>query len=414
MKILSLLPFEWRWQMGRPTFFGWALVMMGLAAVMVRQGYGPDAVYVNSPYSVMQALGLFSLWAVFVQTLLCVNGALRDVEHHMVELILSRPVTRFQVLASRFLGIFTSGGVVLLGVVGVMMVSPPLLVTDPSRLGPISPLPYTWAFATLVLPNLLLISAFLFGIATFTQSTLATYVGGITFFALYMVTALLVDSPLMAGTRPPTTDALARAAILDPLGLSAFFEQARYWTPSERNQLWVQLQGHYLVNRILVVSLSGLLLGAVYRWAPLFQGIGSAPARVRRGEETTFPPPGAYHPTTPAAPAFSHFLTTLTSTLRLELSHVFGAWPFQILLLLWLFVAGMEVGSALGAGEYGTRILATSGLIVTLLTQPLTLLGTVCLVYFSAELAWRNVSFTSASKCCKISDGLVNFLSCVA
>ena len=106
---------------------------------------------------------------------------------------------------------------------------------DPARLGAVRPLAYAWALLVLVLPNLLLVGALLFAVATLTRSTLATYVGAIAIYALYLVTALLVDSPLMAGAAPPTPEGLARAALLDPFGLSAFFEQTRYWTPAERD-----------------------------------------------------------------------------------------------------------------------------------------------------------------------------------
>src|SRR5690606_38519030 len=148
----------------------------------------------------------------------------------MHELIFSRPVSRWQYLASRYLGVVLAGSAVFGMAMLVLMLAPFVLPIEPDRLGALYVGTYLRAFGTLLLPNMLLVSAILCAVAWFTRSTVATYLGGIAVVALYMVTALLVDSPLMAGTAPPTPEALARAALLDPFGLSAFFEQVRYWT----------------------------------------------------------------------------------------------------------------------------------------------------------------------------------------
>jgi ABC-2 type transport system permease protein len=146
-----------------------------------------------------------------------------------------------------------------------LLLAPLALPVDPARVGAVRPLAYLWALLAVVLPNLVLVGALLFAVATLTRSTLATYVGGVAIYALYFVTALLIDSPLMAGTAPPTREALARAALLDPFGLSAFFEQTRYWTPAERDARPVALAGRMLLNRLLWLGVSAAVLALVYR-----------------------------------------------------------------------------------------------------------------------------------------------------
>jgi hypothetical protein len=68
----------------------------------------------------------------------------------------------------------------------------------------------------------------------------------------------------MASSAPPTREALARAAVLDPFGLSAFFEQTRYWTVAERDARPVTLTGRLLVNRLLWLGVSGAVLAFAY------------------------------------------------------------------------------------------------------------------------------------------------------
>jgi hypothetical protein len=84
----------------------------------------------------------------------------------------------------------------------------------------------------------------------------------------------------MAGAAPPTPEGLARAALLDPFGLSAFFEQTRYWTPAERDARPVALVGRLLLNRLLWLGVAGAVLAVVY-WRFTFR-VGGAPAG-RRG-----------------------------------------------------------------------------------------------------------------------------------
>jgi len=145
------------------------------------------------------------------------------------------------------------------------MLAPRAIGMDPEFLGPVQPWSYGWALLVLALPNLVIATAIVFAVAATTRSTLATWVGGVLVYALYFVTAMLVDSPLMAGTSPPTAEALARAAILDPFGLSAFFEQTRYWTPTERNSRLLSLTGHFLWNRVLWLAVASGIFALIAR-----------------------------------------------------------------------------------------------------------------------------------------------------
>ncbi len=393
--LIGLLGFEWRFHTRRLTFAAAALLISGMAAVMVSTQYGGQAVHVNSPYSVTLSLGLLSLICVLVMTIFCTNAVLRDVEHGMTELVFSRPIGKTRYLASRFLGVLLAGMTVMTIGAVVLMLAPFMMAIAPDRLGPVRLSSYAWPLLTLVLPNLIVASSVLIAVATFTRSTIATYVGGIALYALYWVTALLVSSPLMAGVAPPSAEELARAALLDPFGLSAFFEQTRYWLPAERDLRTVMLSGRYLLNRVLWLGISGVVLALVHARFQFLVSRAATATRVRRwpwtpvsaGDESAANAP-AYRPVRPSPRAASTFWLGLRSATRLELRLLLRGWSFAALLAMWAFVGGMEAFGQLG-GEYRTRLVATSGLVAEALAEPLFLLGALAILYFAAEVVWR-------------------------
>lgn len=393
----GMMRFEWRYHTKRLTFALLLLIVGVMAFVMVQTEYGANPAHVNSPYAVMQSFGLLSLWTLLTQTMLTVHGALRDDEHGMRELILSRPVGRFRYLASRYLGIVLSGMATMVVAAIVMMLAPMVIPIEADRLGAVQPFTYVWALITFILPDVLLVSALLFAVAAFMRNTLSIYVGGIAIFALYTVVAMLTNSPLMAGSAPSTPEALARAAVLDPFGITAFFEQTRYWTTTERNARLVSLTGTYLWNRLLWTGVAAAVLAVTYRFVSMGATVGvkatrKQRARVTRSETSTIAtsaPAIAYSPAAPTTANTTAFWGALRSATTLELRQVFNAWIFRALMLLWIAIFGIEVMSELGSGEFGTRLLATTRLVVGRLADPLRLIGTLVLIYFSAEVVWR-------------------------
>ena len=109
-----MLRFEGRYHVRRLTFLVAVLAMSGTAAMLVGTGYGPDAVNVNSPYTIMQSMGLLVLVLTFVLTIFCANAALRDDEHGMTELVFSRPVGESAYLGVRFAGVLLATALVML------------------------------------------------------------------------------------------------------------------------------------------------------------------------------------------------------------------------------------------------------------------------------------------------------------
>ncbi|MFP2924266.1 ABC transporter permease/M1 family aminopeptidase [Pyxidicoccus sp. 3LG] len=387
----GVLRFEWRYQTRQVSFYVAAVAFLLMGFVFVGTGYGPDNVHVNSPYTIMQSLGLLSLFSVFVLSLFCANAALRDTEHKMEELVYATSIGKLTYLSARFAGALLAALTVFTVAALGLMVAPSVVAVDPERLGSTELLRYVWALAVMVLPNLVFAASLLFAVSVLTRSALASYVGAVFVYALYMVGSLLGDSPLMAGAATQTPEAMARSALLDPFGLSAFFTQTRYWTEHERNTRLLGLEGPFLLNRALWLGVSAGVLALVYRLFAFRVSPGTKTVRDDAGEGTASA--SVYRPVASRGLPGAVTWAALRSATRLELRYVLRSGSFLALLAFWVLVVGMEVGAGAPRGEYGTRIWPTTGLLFDSILQPLSLMGTLTLIYYGAELVWRERYF---------------------
>lgn len=385
----ALLGFEARYLLRRWSFVVLTLSLCGFAGVMVATGYAADGIAVNAPTAVMQSLGLLSLWALFTQTILTVHAVLRDTEHGMVELIDSRPASRGRVLLVRAGGA-AAGGILAFGIATAFLAFAPYVAApDAARVAPLRLAAYAVPFLTLVIPNVLLVTAMVIAIAAVWRSSMATYVGAVGLFAAYMLTALAVSSPVFAGGAPATPDALARASLLDPFGLSAYFEQSRYWTLAQREREIVSLTGRFVINRVVWLATGFLVLLLALRRLASPPGQHSRRDRTTREAAVQQEGAAARRALHAVIPSDHGFGAMLYATWRMEVRLLLASWPIRTLVLGLIVVVAIELVQNLGAGEYGTRLLATSSELARRATDPIAALGVLSLVYLAGETMWR-------------------------
>ncbi|HYH80950.1 MAG TPA: M1 family aminopeptidase [Longimicrobium sp.] len=387
----GMIGFEWRHQARQVAFHAAALGFLVMGIALVSAGYGPENLHVNSPYVIVQATGLLSLPAIFVLTIFCTGAMVRDTEHRMAEIVFATPVGKTRYLAARFTGaLLVSAAVFGMAMVG-MALAPLLVVVEPERLGSIDPVAYLWAFVLIGLPNLVVIGALVFAVAALTRSTLASYVGGVFLYALYFLCAIMVDSPLVAGTAPAGVGAMTRAALIDPFGLSAFAEQTRLWAPETRNVRYLSPSGRLLANRVLWLAISAAVLAAVHHTFRMRVNTGRTRAAAPSVDASTAvdAPASAEAYAPVAVGGRGAGWRALVSATRVQLAYVLRSRPFLALMALWVVVAWANMSGS-DAVEYGTRLYPTTGILLSIARPMLAELGTVVLVYFSAELMWRD------------------------
>lgn len=392
----ALLAFEWRYQTRQLTFLAAAVGFLGFGYALTASGFGPEAVRVHAPWLVTESLGFLALLSVFALAAFCGNALVRDAEHQMEEVLYSTPAGAWRLLGGRFLGAFLTAVTAFAFAIAGMWLASAMPWLDPARAGGPGLASFAWALAVMALPTLLFCAALLFAIAALTRSALACHVGAVAVYALYLVASALTQSPLMAASRAGGA-ALGWAAALDPFGLSAFFEQTRFWTLDEQNTRFVALTGAFLVNRVAVLAAAGALFLLAHR-------AFVARARSRARGKKKLPPPDpqsapaplALRPVPPVRGGARAWVAAWRSATWVEARALVLSRAGWALLGVWAVLALEEVISAVSSGEYGAATLPTTGIVLDAVRTPLALVGTLVLVYAAAEVAWRERRYAFA------------------
>ena len=385
----DLVAFEWRYHTRQVSFSGACALFLFFGVSLTATGFGPGNININSPFSIMQSVGLLSLMSVFVLAVFCSSAIVRDHEHRMQEIVFSTAVEKQQFLIARFAGAFLASlSVFSFSAVGMMLAT--LLPShDPERLGTFLIVPYLWSLLILAVPNLLLATVVLFSIAALTRSLLASAVGAVLIYVLYFAAAAWSNSPLMASSVPGARDGLELASLLDPFGLAAFFEQTRYWTAAERNVRLTSMSGVFLANRALWMGVAAIGWAIVYRFFSFRVARSTRRSKMpRKPVEETRAPHVPYAPVNMDA-AFPTRLAAIVSATRIELRTYLRSMPFLAMTLLWAGLAASEIASSVDAGEFGSTLYPTSGLVMAAIQPALLLMGLVIIIYYSAEILWR-------------------------
>lgn len=383
----DVIRFEWRYHTRQIAFPVGVVFFLGMGFALPAIGYGPTGINLNSPFVVTQSVGLLSLLMIFVLTVFCANAVSRDAESGMREIVFATPIGKLRYLTARFAGaLFASIAIFAAAIVG-LYVSPMIARLDPTRVGSALPLAYLWALLVMALPNILLAAAVVFAIAVLSRSVLASYVGSVFLYMLYMVVGMTIGSPLFAGAKPQTPESMAHAAILDPFGISAFFQQTWYWTPAQRNTELLSLDGYFLLNRVLVIAAALVILAITYsRFA-----FRTASTRATRSLDVVDESPSRATPwravqVQPEACA-ARWAALRVATLR-EFRTTATSKPFLALMALWTCVALIDITDN-GVWEYHTLAYPTTRMMLSDIQVTLPVLASLMLVYFGAEVVWR-------------------------
>ena len=391
----ELIRFEWRYQTRQPAFAAACAIFLLLGFGLTAGSFGPENVAITSAWLIMESLGLLSLFSVFAIATFVAGAVVRDSEHRMAEIVFTTPVSRFHYLCGRFGGAFAASVTAVAFTPLGMIVATRMPWIDAARVGPLQPLAYLWAFMVMVVPTLLFATALLFAVAVITRSALATYTASVVLYVLYMVCAAMTDSPLMAGSSPGAGGGTL-VSLLDPFGLSSFFHVTRYWTSAEKNQRFVLLEGALLVNRLLWIGAALATFAVSYRlFAFRLLRKTKEKKQLRRDTRPTIAVP--YARVQPRRADGQSVLAAYRSATAIQISAVMRSKPFLLLLALWFGLAVVEIGGDLFGGEYGSALYPATALIVNTLKTPLSIIGLILIVYYGAELFWREQRYRTAS-----------------
>ncbi|RRA99910.1 ABC transporter permease/M1 family aminopeptidase [Larkinella rosea] len=380
-----LLRFESRYHSRQLSLRAASLLFFLFGMLCVQGGFGGDAVYTNAPYVISVLVGLLSLFSILVSTLLCANVVLRDTTYRMDALVGTSSVQRFSYFISRFFGLF--GAVFSLLVLAVAGLLAGSFLADPVRQGPFHLTHYLWPLLVFGLPNLFFAVSLIFTTALLSRSARAVYVMGVLLYVLYLLGSVLGDSPLMAGSTIRDQPGWL-PFLIDPFGLAPLFQETRFWSVGQRNHQLFPVGILFGINRFLWSGISLLVLLIGYR---RFSFGEPQPFRSKKVKpEPLAGNPIPYRRFRVTTGSLWHTWTALLSQWKQESKAVFGQFPVWIMLVLWVFLMGMEVKDNVRYGWFGMVTYPDTGIIVEYLRsiRPAMLL----IIFWSAELVWRERS----------------------
>ena len=378
--------FELRYQLRQPAFWVisilFFLLSFGLvASANVSLGTGGN-VLKNAPYAIAQAHIAFNLFFMLATTAIVANVVVRDTTSGFGPMIHSSQLSRFDYLFGRFAGAFTVVALAFLSVSLGFILGTLMPWVDKETVGPFRPYDYVHAYVFLGLPGLLLSSAIFFALATVTRSMMATYVGVVGVFILYMTMTSVF------GTKPELETLVAW---LEPFGAGAYELVTRYWTAIERNTVNAPITGILLGNRLLWLGVSLAFLAITY---PLYRPSprGAKAGKLERlralAEKDGAKAPAQERPLATPSYGVKAALTQLVARTAFEMKGVFKSPAYIVLLVLGF---AFSIATLLFAGEiYGAPVLPVTRVVIETFGSAFTLVVMIIAVYYSGELVWRD------------------------
>ncbi|RKE95376.1 ABC transporter permease/M1 family aminopeptidase [Ichthyenterobacterium magnum] len=391
----QLFNFEIFYQLKQRAFPIFAILFLALGVFVGRQGFAPKGINFNSVYQVYFHTSLFTLGSVFIIMFFAISAMLRDKQHNMEGLIYSSSIKKAHYFWSRFLGTF---------IFSLIAFSPFLIGyafgnyffdLDPERIANFRLMTYLQPWLYMVLPNVFICSTIIFSVSTLTKNSTATYVSAVFIYMLYFVSSIFLNSPLMAQAVPASPESMVIAAVADPFGIAAFFEQTQYWTPFQKNTQLLSFSGLFLLNRLVWVLVSIGVLLTTYRLFSFRKSSKKIKKEAKQKKEkiklVAYQPKKGLH-------NFKAQRMAFVSLLKLELKSVFKSLPFIAVLLMWLFIVFSELYSTvISGGAYGVSVYPFTNQLIDLIVDPLTIFSLILIIFYSAEIVWkeRNINFNN-------------------
>ena len=386
----KILKFELQYQLKQRAFILFSFLFLGFGLLIGKQGYGQGAGIYNASQSISEITGILSLGSVFIIMFFTINGVLRDKQYNIQHIIFSTSVKKHQYFWSQFLGVFIMSSIAFSAfLVGFAMTTffPNL---DPELVNPFYVQHYLWTLLIIVLPNVFICTSIIFSVSILSKNNVATYVSAILIYVFYFVCSIFLNSPIMAQATPISADSYVMAALFDPFGLSAMFEQTQFWTIFQKDNQSLSFSSYFMWNRILWVSISITLLCVTY----VMFSFRKAQQKVKKIKDIkdTVVQKEHYHPIK-STKTISAQCKAFVSLLRLELKNVLRSLPFIGVMILWAVIVFIEILSRINeGGAYNDSLYPVTNLLIELFINPLKMLSFILIIFYSGEIVWRERS----------------------
>ena len=341
---------------------------------------GGGNVNINSPYALSQTGLIMSIIGLFIPTALLSNTVLRDHTHKVDGIVFSTPVTKTDYLFGRFIGAFAAVLVAFTSVPLAMFIGSMMPWVDQETVGPNRLVDYLYMMFVIGMPNLLLSGMVMFSVANLTRSTMMTYLALIAFLVGWITSQAILQDP----------DIREFAALIDPFGAGAWAEMTRNWTAFERNEQLAPIEGLFLQNRLLWLTVSiALLIANFFMFS--FRKSGASASRGKREKSL---PQSRFLPTEITLPAVTRIFTAKTARQQFfartwfEIRSVLFSITFWVLLGLGIM---NTVGSLFFPNEvFGTPTLPVTKDYVQQILGSFVIVPIIVIAFYAGDMVWRD------------------------
>lgn len=381
----EILRFEVRYQLRQPLFY---LITLFLSVMLFISGTGQapggdvGRLHLNAPAIILEQLLKWRYLVLFLMTAFVASAAVRDFDRRTSELFFSKPISRLDYLTARFAGTMVVSAIPYLVSTTVLAASSLMPGLDPARIGPFQLAPYFFGLGVLIMPTLLALGAAFYALASWTRSTLATYVGVVAFFAV-SASASLATSRL---------ETRWIGELLDPFGMIALSGALKYWTVAELNSAIPAIGGALLLNRLLWLGLGFSVFAlSIIRFDP-------SRTRQRRSrmqdasKDDTYAAESAFARTRGPRRVFSVAMAVVqfVRQVQREAANVLGGLPFVGMLVLGIVVLVQAANSA--GNILGMPVHPRTYLMLESLQGIYSVVLLLVVVLYSGDLIWKERS----------------------
>ena len=182
----------------------------------------------------------------------------QDFEYRTENFFFTAPIRQVDYLGGRFVGAAAVLVVILSSIPLGSALALFLPGIDADRVGPMRLSAYAIPYATMLVPNLIVLGGIFFCMAALTRRMLPVYIASIVLLIGYLAAQGLLRD----------LDNKTLAALLDPFGVTANSKLTEYWSISERNTRLVPFAGFLLWNRVLWLAFGAAVIGiCVHRFS---------------------------------------------------------------------------------------------------------------------------------------------------
>ncbi|GAB3942435.1 M1 family aminopeptidase [Spirosoma harenae] len=256
MKLWKIFRFEFAYLGQRITTWLCLAVLLLFTLVMNLLTTPGDGVYPNNTFHItaITVIGGF-IWLV-IGASVAGEAAARDVKVRMHPLTFTTSVTRLDYLSGRFLAAFAVNALLILSLPLGVLLSFYVPGLDQEELLPVRPWAYLSVYLLIALPNTFIATAVQFSLAALSRRVMTSYLAS-------LLLALIAQVIVMAAAQLFGNWHLVQ--LLDPVGVAGIVgSELQTWTPTEKNTRLITLDGMFLWNRILWLSVAIGLLGITY------------------------------------------------------------------------------------------------------------------------------------------------------